>query len=168
MKDIYTFSLAEDADREAVVALYTACSKLPGCTWSEEYPTREEFDTDLKSGWLYCLKDGGKIIAVVSLGDFQELQSIGMPWSEDILRPCELARIGVLPHHGGKGIGTLVLNHAINTARKLNFDGIRLMVSPQNPPAVAMYSRAGFKTVGETDRFDMHWLCQELKLSANI
>ncbi len=164
MKDTYTFSLAEEGDRDAVLSLYTACSKLPGCTWSEEYPNRESFDIDQANGWLYCLKEGGKTIAVVSLGDFQELQDIGIPWSEAIRHPCELARIGVLPHHGGKGIGTLVLNCAIDTARKLNFDGIRLMVSPQNPPAVAMYRRAGFKTAGEIDRFDLHWLCQEMAL----
>jgi ribosomal protein S18 acetylase RimI-like enzyme len=164
MMDIYTFSLAEEADREAVLKLYTACSKIPGCTWSEEYPTRETFDNDLNNGWLYCLKEGNKVIAAVSLGDFGEFNDVDLPWSKAIRHPCELARIGVLPLYGGKGIGTLVLNHAINTARKLNFDGIRLMVSPQNPPAVAMYRRAGFKIVGEVDRFDMHWICQDLAL----
>jgi ribosomal protein S18 acetylase RimI-like enzyme len=164
MMGTYTFSLAEEADREAVLALYTACSGLPGCTWSEEYPTREEFDVDVSKGWLYCLKEGGKVIAAVSLGSFQELQSIGIPWDGSIRNPCELARIGVKPELGGKGVGTYILNRAIDTARKLNFDGIRLLVSPQNPLAVAMYRRAGFKTAGETDMYGRHWLCQELAL----
>lgn len=160
----YTFSLAAEEDREAVLALYTACSGLPGCTWSEAYPTRVEFDTDVLNGWLYCLREEGGIIAAVSLGDFHELDNIGIPWSKTVRRPCELARIGVDPNHGGKGIGTLVLNHAIHTARKLQFDGIRLMVSPQNPPAIAMYQRAGFKTAGETDMYGIHFICKELAL----
>jgi ribosomal protein S18 acetylase RimI-like enzyme len=164
MMGTYTFSLAEENDSEAVVALYTACSKLPGCTWSEDYPTREEFDIDLSRGWLYCLKEDSEIIAVVSLGDFQELQCVGITWSKYIRRPCELARIGVKPEHGGKGVGTYLLNQSIGIARNLNFDGIRLLVSPQNQPAVAMYRRAGFKTVGEIDKYDRHWLCQELAL----
>lgn len=163
----YTFSHAEENDREAVLALYTACSKLPGCTWSEEYPNRESFDTDLKNGWLYSLKAGREIIAVVSLGDFQELQNMDVPWSGSIRHPCELARIGVKPELGGKGVGTYILNRAIETARKLNFDGIRLLVSPHNPPAVAMYLRAGFTTAGETDMYGLHWLCQELALPAD-
>jgi ribosomal protein S18 acetylase RimI-like enzyme len=162
--DTYTFSLAKEDDRDAVLALYTACSKLPGCTWSYEYPTREEFDTDLLNGWLYCLKNGGGIIAVVSLGDFQELQNVGIPWGDGIRKPCELARIGVKPEHGGKGVGTYLLNQAICTAKKLHFDGIRLLVSPQNLPAAAMYRRAGFKNVGETELYGRHWLCQELAL----
>lgn len=164
MTGTYVFLPAEEEDCEAVLAIYTACSKLPGCTWSEDYPTRESFDTDLKNGWLYCLKEGGKIIAVVSLGDFQELQNIGVPWSGSIRHPCELARIGVKPELGGKGVGTYLLNQAIGIARNLQFDGIRLLVSPQNPPAVAMYRRAGFKTAGEIDLYGLHWLCQERAL----
>jgi ribosomal protein S18 acetylase RimI-like enzyme len=56
------------------------------------------------------------------------------------------------------------MNLAIDTARKQGFDGFRLMVSPGNTSAPALYSRAGFKTVGEADGYGMHWLCQELKL----
>jgi ribosomal protein S18 acetylase RimI-like enzyme len=158
------FSSAEERDRDAVLALYAACSKLPGCTWSEDYPSRESFDTDLEHGWLYCLKEEDAVIAAVSLGDFGELEDKDIPWSNAVQRPCELARIGVLPSYNGKGIGTLVVNHTIETARAQGFDGIRLLVSPGNPRAVAMYLRAGFKTMGETDLYDHHWLCQELKL----
>jgi ribosomal protein S18 acetylase RimI-like enzyme len=160
----YTFSLAEEKDRDAVLSLYAACTKLPGCTWSEEYPARESFDTDLEHGWLYCLKEDSAVIAAVSLGDFGELGDTDIPWGDAIQRPCELARIGVLPSRGGMGVGTLVLSHAIQTARKQGFDGIRLLVSPGNFHAVAMYRRAGFSTVGETEKFDHHWFCQELKL----
>jgi len=167
MTDPYSFALANEEDRDAVMAIYTACSYLPGCTWSQEYPSREEFDADTANGWLYCLKEGGDIIAVISIGDFGELGSIGIPWSVTH-KPCEMARIGVAPRHVGKGVGTLVLNRAIDTARGLGFDGIRLLVSPQNQPAVAMYRRAGFKTVGETDMYARHWLCQELALSAYV
>jgi ribosomal protein S18 acetylase RimI-like enzyme len=38
------------------------------------------------------------------------------------------------------------------------------MVSPQNPPAIAMYQRAGFKTAGETDMYGIHFICKELAL----
>ena len=164
MTGAYTLSPAVEEDRDAVLAIYTACTKLPGCTWSEEYPSRESFDTDLKNGWLYCLKNDREIIASVSLGDFQELQNIGVPWSQAICHPCELARIGVKPEYGGKGVGTYLLNQAIGIARNLGFDGIRILVSPQNLPAVSMYLRAGFITMGETDKYDWHWLCQELAL----
>lgn len=162
--DSLCYAVPEEADREAVLTLYAACSHLPGCTWSSDYPTREVFDHDVANGWLHCLKSGSEIIAVFSLGDFGELHTEDISWNKAISKHCELARIGVKPEFGGKGIGTQVLKYAMETARKQGFDGIRLLVSPTNLRAVAMYRRAGFVTEGEADLFDNHWLCQDLKL----
>ncbi len=157
----WLFTPGMPADRAEVMALYRACAALPGCTWSEDYPVVENFDEDIAHGWLYCLREGEQIIAVVSVGDFGEHVNDGIPWSA-AARPGELARIGVLPTRGGQGIGAFLLGNAIAVARGKGFDAIRLLVSPGNAPAVAMYRRAGFHTVDECDRFDHHWLCQEL------
>jgi hypothetical protein len=43
VNDSYHFSRAEETDRETVMALYAACRSLPGCTWSDDYPSQEEF-----------------------------------------------------------------------------------------------------------------------------
>ncbi len=157
----WTFMPGTPADREAVLALYRACTALPGCTWSQDYPTSETYDDDVAHGWLYCLRERGHIIAAVSVGDFGELIGDGIPWSA-AERPCELARIGVLPSRGGQGIGRCLLGHAICVARSKGHDAMRILVSPGNQPALALYRRAGFCTVAEVDRFDHHWLCQEL------
>ena len=159
----WLFSPGAPADREEVMALYRACAVLPGCTWSQDYPAAENFDEDTGHGWLHCLREDGRIIAVVSVGDIGEHVNDGIPWSV-AERPCELARIGVLPARGGQGIGAYLLGNAIAVARGKGFDAIRLLVSPGNAPALAMYRRVGFRTVGEADRYDHHWLCQELPL----
>lgn len=148
------------ADRGEVMALYRACTALPGCAWSQDYPAVENFDEDIEKGWLYCLREGGQIIAVASVGDFGELVNDGISWSP-VARPCELARIGVLPTRNGQGIGAFLLRRVIAVARGKGFGAMRLLVSPGNAAAVALYRRAGFRTVGEDDRFDQHWLCQE-------
>ena len=165
MNDSYLFSRVKETDCEEVMALYSACRSIPGCTWSEYYPSQEEFDEDIAGGFLYCLKEGEKVIAVASLGDYGDIWGEeGIPWGKDIRRPCELARVGVRPEYAGKGIGARLLNLVIDTAKSKGFDGVRLMVSPGNAAAVALYRRAGFKTVGEADMYGIHWLCQELKL----
>ena len=164
MTERYTFSLAEQTDCAAVLAVYHACVGLPGCTWSYDYPSQETFDTDVANGWLYCLKEAGAIIAVVSLGAFNELAEDGIAWHSQTRNPCEIGRIGVLPNRRGRGLGAQLLSLAIDAARQQRFDAMRLLVSPQNPPAVALYRRAGFRTVGEIDKFDKHWFCQELLL----
>ena len=151
------------ADRDGVMALYSSMIGLPGCTWGYDYPSAETIDHDLAHGWLYCLRQGDVIVGVVSVGNFGELTEGDIPWSA-AQRPCEIGRIGVLPAAQGQGLGRRLLELALGVARRQGFDAMRLLVSPGNAPALALYRRAGFRTVGETDRYDIHWLCMELAL----
>lgn len=47
--------------------------------------------------------------------------------------------VGVLPHYQNKGIGSILINKAINEARRLGFNGIVIFGSPD------YYPRFGFK-----------------------
>lgn len=148
-------------DRAQVLALYGACSALPGCTWSLDYPNGETFDDDIAHGWLYCLWEGGQIIAAVSVGALGEHVDDGVPWTA-ARNLWEFARLGVRPDRGGQGIGAYLVGHVVSLTCEGGGDALRILVSPGNPPALALYRRAGFRTVAEVDRFDHHWLCQEL------
>ena len=150
-------------DCDDIMSVYSACAGMPGCTWTADYPTLTEFNIDMSNGWLYCLKQNDDIIGVVSLGAFGELDDLGIAWSNS-KRHCELARIGVRPWLSGKGIGTQLLRCAIEKALEKGFDSIRIIVSPHNKPALALYRRAGFKTMGKIDMYNQHWFCQELVL----
>jgi [ribosomal protein S18]-alanine N-acetyltransferase len=46
-----------------------------------------------------------------------------------------------------KGIGLLLLNHAINVAKDMHRKTVALRVDPANAPAVSFYRKAGFTTV---------------------
>jgi len=46
-----------------------------------------------------------------------------------------------------KGIGTLLLNHAIKVAKDLHRKTLALRVDPANAAAVSFYRKAGFTTV---------------------
>lgn len=158
------FSIATIQDRDTIMALYRACGTLPGCTWSDEYPTDIIFDEDISTGRLFCLRESGIIIGAVSIGKIDELSDARIPWKEKAERHCELARIGILPELTGHGLGKLLLNHAIEVAKCGGFESIRIIVSPENEAALALYDRVGFQTVSEADMFGRHWYCQELLL----
>jgi ribosomal protein S18 acetylase RimI-like enzyme len=54
----------------------------------------------------------------------------------------------MLPNYRGKGVGTLLLSRVLDSVRAArNYAAISLSVSPTNP-AVRLYERLGFKTVG--------------------
>jgi ribosomal protein S18 acetylase RimI-like enzyme len=77
-------------------------------------------------------------------------------------RPCDLARIGVLPNMQKRGIGTAILKNVINAVKERGFDGIRMLVSKTNPAALAMYDKNGFSRCGETFMYGIDFYCYEM------
>jgi ribosomal protein S18 acetylase RimI-like enzyme len=155
----FTFSLAGKEDIPAIAAIYRSLVGTPGCTWDEEYPNRETAEQDLARQALYVLKKGAAIIAVASVGAFDELQDL--PWKPQ--NPCELARIGVSPPLQNKGIGTAILRHVMEAAKAKGFDGIRMLVSKTNEAALALYEKNGFERCGEVNRFDIDFYCYQIE-----
>ena len=154
----YDFCLANHSDIPEIHALYRSCIGAPGCTWDDDYPNDKTAESDIKINSLYILKDGGKIIAAASAGPFDELGHLR--WKPK--NPCELARIGVVPEMRNKGIGTVILQHVIDAMKMRGFDGIRMLVSKTNYPALGMYDKNGFEACGETRMFDMDFYCYQI------
>jgi ribosomal protein S18 acetylase RimI-like enzyme len=158
--DDYNFSLASREDIPAILSLYRSLVGMPGCTWDDEYPSRETAEQDSARQALYVLKKGGNVVAVASVGAFDELADL--QWKPH--NPCELARIGVSPNLQNQGIGTMILRHVMEAAKAKGFDGIRMLVSKTNHPALALYEKNGFERCGETYRFDHDFYCYQIQL----
>ena len=69
----YTFSPACYDDIPEIASIYQSLVGTPGCSWDEDYPSRETAEDDLKHNALYILKSGDGIIAAASVGDLDEL-----------------------------------------------------------------------------------------------
>jgi ribosomal protein S18 acetylase RimI-like enzyme len=155
----YNFSLASREDIPAIVSLYHSLVGTPGCTWDDEYPSLETAELDLTRQTLYVLKNGSLVVAVASVGAFDELGDLS--WKSQ--NPCELARIGVLPNLQNQGVGTIILSHIMEVAKAKGFDGIRMLVSKTNYPALALYEKNGFVRCGEVYRFGIDFYCYEIQ-----
>ena len=154
----YEFMLAKHDDIPEIVSIYHSLVGTPGCTWHLDYPSKETAEFDIDNRWLYILKKHDKIIAVASAGDYGELRDL--QWKPQ--KPCELMRIGVSPAFQKQGIGTIILQHIIRTAKEKGYDGMRFLVSKTNPAALAMYDRNGFERCGEIFRFDIDFYCYQI------
>ncbi len=157
MKD-YIFSLAEYDDIPEIVSIYKSLVGTPGCTWDDEYPSAESATEDIKGESLYILKDKDTIVAVASIGKFDELGHL--QWKPK--NACELARIGVIPTAQGQGIGSIILKKLIEAAKESGYDGIRMLVSKTNPSALALYDKNGFERCGQTFMFNMDFYCYQM------
>lgn len=61
----------------------------------------------------------------------------------------QVATLGVIPSFQGRGIGTLLMERAINRAWHLGVRTIDLSVRVENPRAINIYRRFGFQTIPE-------------------
>lgn len=162
--DTYNFLLANYSDLSEIMDLYHSIIGTPGCTWSLDYPDMENVESDIKSKSLYILKYADKIVAVAAAGSFNELEHL--QWKPK--KPCELARIGVSPTMQRQGIGTIILQKVINTMKRKDYDGIRMLVSKTNSAALALYDRNGFEMCGETFMFGIDFYCYQMTFNPTV
>ena len=155
----YTFTLAQPCDIPEIMRLYGSIVGTPDCTWSDDYPRLENVESDIAAQSLYILKDGATIISAAFAGACDELAEFH--WQCE--NPCELARIGVVLSMQGCGIGSLMLKNVISAVKKRGFDGIRMLVSRNNPAALAMYDKNGFTRLDEIRMFDIDFYRYEMR-----
>ncbi len=153
-----TFALARHEDIPEIVAVYRSLIGTPGCTWNMDYPDERNALEDIEGNALFLLKDGGRIVAAASAGALDELGHL--PWKPK--NPCELARIGVVPDWQGRGVGTLMLRKIIEEMKARGFDGMCMLVSAQNPVALAMYGKIGIHKCGETFFYGSGYGCYQM------
>lgn len=160
----YNFLLANYNDLSEIMDLYHSIIGTPGCTWSLDYPDKENVESDISSKSLYILKCDDKIVAVAAAGSFNELDHL--LWEPK--KPCELARIGVIPSMQKQGVGTIILHNVINTMKRKDFDGIRMLVSKTNSAALALYNKNGFGMCGETFMFGIDFYCYQMTFNSTV
>jgi ribosomal protein S18 acetylase RimI-like enzyme len=155
----YIFSLAKPTEIDEILDFYHSLIGTPGCTWSLDYPDKEILESDIKSESLYTLRDKDNILVSVAAAVISD-ELDELHWSTK--NPCDLARIGVLSSKQNQGIGTLMLCNIINAAKSRGFDGIRMLVSRNNPSALALYNKNGFHKCGETLMYGIDFFCYEM------
>jgi ribosomal protein S18 acetylase RimI-like enzyme len=62
-------------------------------------------------------------------------------------RQAHLAQVAVLPEYQHRGVGRLILRHALSKLADQAFDTVSLIVSRRNPRALNMYELVGFEPV---------------------
>jgi ribosomal protein S18 acetylase RimI-like enzyme len=155
-------TFAAQADGDEILGLYRACIGVPGCTWSDEYPVMDNIREDIANRSLYVVRSGSIIAAAT--GGPCELSDAGLPWAF-LHNPCELSRVAVMPALQGKGLASMLLNFVLADLNRRGFDGVRLLVSPKNFSALALYRRAGFTSCGNTHMFDHDYICCQLRFA---
>lgn len=71
----------------------------------------------------------------------------------------------VHPDNAGRGLGKILLRHALASLREIGFEEITLWVFKNNAPTRNLYSSLGFQETGQ-ERIDERWKNPEIEMLA--
>ncbi len=152
------FLKALEEDKSKIMDLYQKAIGSNGCTWNEDYPSREHLEGDFNREALFCLKtDEGEIVGAISIDDDAEVEKLNC-WSKG---GAELSRLVVKESYQNKGIARELLKNAMGILKERGYKYAHFLVSKHHKKALRSYAKLGFDNVGESDLYDGDWWCYE-------
>lgn len=155
--------MATEEDRNDILKLYKLQLGREFCPWTDDYPSNETIDFDLRRDALFIMKSKDKIIAAISIEEDENVDKLDC-WSDSITPSGELARLAVLPEWQNKGIAKQMLLYGMKQLKLRGFNGIHFLVNKMNIKAIKAYSSFNFNVVGECFMYDENFLCYEKEL----
>lgn len=175
-------------DLDEIEELYGAlcdslAGRLDGPRWSRGvYPLRSNAEEELEAGNLYVAeveieKEGilrkqiaGSVSYQRQQGDIYRTVEWQIPFHVPVFVIHILA---VHPEYMGCGIGTALLDYALELGREQGIQAVRLDVFEENTPAIRLYEKCGFVCRGVVDLgleeiYGLKWYKVYEKLIINI
>lgn len=119
--------------------------------WDDLYPTKEDFQEDIKNGHLYVGVAEKNIAVVFALNQIFDEQYENGKWAQPEKSYVIIHRLCVNPNFQNQGIGRKTLQYIEDQLRTSNVQAIRLDAYSKNPYALSMYFHAGYSSVGYAD-----------------
>lgn len=116
--------------------------------WDEVYPNRETLRDDIERLQLYVAAEGDALRGAFVLNcECHEEYDKG-DWADTTRNFLVLHRLCVDPLAQSKGIATEIMKHIEIIAKDSGTASIRLDAFPQNPYAVRLYEKLGYRKAG--------------------
>ncbi len=133
--------------------------------WDEVYPDAAVFTRDLAAGTLHVMREGGGVIACLTLDTVHDPLWQGMAWSAAGEPAAVVHRLMVHPAAQGRGLAKQFMLHAEVLARAKGFRAIHLDCFTANPAALALYERLGYRRTGMAQMRKGPFVCFEKLLA---
>ena len=106
----------------------------------DEVITKKEFEEKIQNREIFVAKIDNKIVGYITVNIIEKNNSIIR-----YRKQLSIEAIAVDENNRGKGIGTSLLEHAKNEAKKNNCTDMYLTVNEENKGAIKLYEKFGFK-----------------------
>lgn len=119
MKENLNFKAGDINRLEDIFKLYVDARRTKGCTWTEEYPTKEIIKNDILRGDSFVIvnEKNNEIIAAISIDD-DKLVEEQKCWSKELKPAGELARLVIAEEYRGNGLAGNLIQGAMENLQK--------------------------------------------------
>lgn len=155
------FCVAEPQDAQTILDFYHSFIGTEGCTWNEWYPAMEHVCSDIEKKNLFVVKDAEGIVATISIDSDDQVDALEN-WT--IANSREAARLAVRSDMQGQSIARDMLTLLMEELKERGYEGIRFLVSPENPAALASYRKLLFENRGVVRLYERDWFCYEKRI----
>lgn len=144
-----------------VMQMYNDARSFEGCAWDDDYPDEDILNDDFFSDRLYVLVLKNQIIGAISVLFDENLEEFEC-WKIQSARSVEFARVVISKEYVGQGYGTKMVSETLELLKRMEYDSVRILVSPSNPSAIAVYKKLGFDFLRvESFPYGDFWLCEK-------
>ena len=150
-------------DKDEILKLYKSQLGRKYCPWNEDYPSKETIDFDLSRDALLVMREGGKIIAAISVDDDEEVNNLKC-WTSELQPGGELSRLAVIPDCQSKGLAKEMIETGLEELRDRSYKSLHFLVNRHNLKALKCYAAFPFNKVGECEIYEQPMLCYEMEL----
>lgn len=116
--------------------------------WDELYPTSEDFSEDISCGELYVGTVNGRIAAIYTINQSCDDEYKNGSWQYPNAPFAVIHRLCVSPDFQHRGIAAETVSHIETQLHNRGIKVIRLDVFTENPYALRLYEKIGFKKTG--------------------
>ena len=147
------FRNAVSADHSALMQLVQVCvagMRAAGIEqWDEVYPGSEDISRDIAGGTAHLMCDGEMLVGSVTVDQVLDPLWVGLDWTSGSEPAAAVHRLMVHPDRQGQGLARRLMEHAEIVAREQGCRCIRLDTFLNNPIAMALYPRLGYRQTGK-------------------
>jgi len=139
----------EDLKRVMAVVRNATCymDKQNIDQWDDIYPNRITLRNDIEKGHLHVIENETGIAGFIALSPEELPEYNDVHWIY-CGRVLAVYRLTIDPEHQGRKLASRLMDFAEKEAELKGFDTIRLDAFTENPQAVALYERRGYRKAG--------------------
>lgn len=160
-------------DLPQIEKLYTGCIEALNqkaiYQWDNKYPNSEMYKVCIEDEELFLFIVNNMLVGSVVLDEFQSDEWSTLVWEHNEGSQLVIHALAIDPTSQGKGYGQKALELCEEYAINLNYHAMRLDAFSENPAALKLYKKNGYRKVG-TIVFDskpvnhQEYYCYEKKL----